>query len=596
MYFQKALLIALCLVISILMLLIGMFGGVSYQSTKHKESVRVQNMQSKRIAVVNQDLGVEYKGKHVNFSQVIIDSIIKNCVTVSKEGGEAGLVSGTYGIMIVFPSNFSDFITKINDYTPQKVKLKYSVNPNLSQQDTIEVIANLLGIESNINDTLSYMYISSVFDELHSAQNNVGTVLTNDIEDMEALNAIERMNMVAPLNLTTIEREPLQIKEIDYSKQIETNKVLTKKTLDQYAKCYELAQKDFEEIRAGYLNLQGAEDEWQKQVQNTVDSIVPGFIDKYEVPEVSYSDSDWYTYKSQLDIDIAGVYGITLDGSDEPDAPTPDELLSSILQMVPEESRTEAEELIKQYAQDKTLYQQVKTLVDTYFNSATDIAARRTADAKESLNNQLKNYIDSVQPLMSTTQKLITDYRPNKHVDESRKEIDKLNSEFTNNTTEIEEMLNKKTHEDIEYLMKIYYGCDEYVMNLKDDIISTKEESDRLLKEQVAYFSTVKTQTSNENKKMMNEFAVKLPNTKIGSQGNTNVYQFMASPMQALDINYGSLPTDYDNTDELIQQKNLLRLIILILLFISVTILFIYVFSRRISVKLVNEYENGRMD
>jgi len=49
-------------------------------------------------------------------------------------------------------------------------------------------------------------------------------------------------------------------------------------------------------------------------------------------------------------------------------------------------------------------------------------------------------------------------------------------------------------------------------------------------------FYDVKESTSRENIFNMNEFANKLPNSRIGSLGNTNIYGFISSPIGTIDI------------------------------------------------------------
>lgn len=175
------------------------------------------------IAIVNQDEGTVFNGTSKNYATDIITAIGGEFTLVDRETAKNGVASGTYGAMIVLPGNFSNNIETINDDTPTKVEVYYEVNKKLDNESKLMINAKIQEFEKSLNNKLSYMYVTSIISQLHNAQDYTAMILSNDELDLEALNAINNIDLLKAINLTDLEDQNIDIENIDLSKNFEEN-------------------------------------------------------------------------------------------------------------------------------------------------------------------------------------------------------------------------------------------------------------------------------------------------------------------------------------------------------------------------------------
>ena len=107
----------------------------------------------------------------------------------SLDEAKSGIYNGTYGAYIVIPPTFSESVESINDF-PQKASLTYSMNPNLSDATKLIVTDEIGVYMSLLNDTLSYVYVTSIMEEFHDVQDGSKTILEHDTQDLNNILAI----------------------------------------------------------------------------------------------------------------------------------------------------------------------------------------------------------------------------------------------------------------------------------------------------------------------------------------------------------------------------------------------------------------------
>lgn len=162
---------------ALMVLSYGVMFGVTAQNGYETVDYVVTKENSKMIAITNQDLGVNTGGKHINMASRLIEAMEDDYVVVSKAEGEKGLRQGDYGVLITFPNNFSENIFSINDPNPEIASFFYDISPVLTKSDTVEVLLKIMEMEGIVQESVSYMYLYSIMDELHSAQDTSGVIL-----------------------------------------------------------------------------------------------------------------------------------------------------------------------------------------------------------------------------------------------------------------------------------------------------------------------------------------------------------------------------------------------------------------------------------
>lgn len=242
-------------------------------STTNKEEPEVN--QSTDIAIVNQDMGVDYNGKNVNYAEDLIKSVDSDFVLTNREAAKKGLEDGRYGAMIVLPGNFSKNITTINDVTPSRVEIYYEENKALESKNKLIVSAKISDFEKKLNSKLSYMYVSSVFSELHRGQDSVNEILQNDDEDLEALNSINNFDILQSINLTQLEDQDINIENLDLNKNFSENKEIIEQIDTLYRDRLLAKEKSFDEFRGELLNVIGNENVGIKSFRKTIEDMTP---------------------------------------------------------------------------------------------------------------------------------------------------------------------------------------------------------------------------------------------------------------------------------------------------------------------------------
>lgn len=193
-----------------------------------------QSKEPTKIAVVNQDQGTSYKDKKMNYALDFLKSLDDGYEITDREAAQKGIESGKYGSMIVVPGNFSKNVTSINELTPSKVRIYYQSNNKLNKENKLIVSGKISDFEKNLNNKLSYMYLSGIFDELHNGQDYASDILKDDAVDLETINSINDSDILASIKLTTLDNKDTKFSNLDLNKDFDENR----KAIDEVDKKY----------------------------------------------------------------------------------------------------------------------------------------------------------------------------------------------------------------------------------------------------------------------------------------------------------------------------------------------------------------------
>ncbi|CAD5900936.1 conserved membrane hypothetical protein [Carnobacterium maltaromaticum] len=182
-----------------------------------------------RIALVNEDVGTEFEGMTYSLGENYVKKIEKdanqNWYVVSRSIAESGLANDTYNLMIVVPSNFSSNTFSLNETAPEKAEISYKINANGNKDVENEAVKVAKNTIAELNKSLVDVYVSSILENLYTAQKNVGTVIGNQIEKID----IYGNTVYTPLEGYTSQFSTIQsagdqsIKGIDQHKSVLTN-------------------------------------------------------------------------------------------------------------------------------------------------------------------------------------------------------------------------------------------------------------------------------------------------------------------------------------------------------------------------------------
>ena len=280
------------------------FIGRQVEEQKVLYGNKIKSEESTQIAVVNQDLGMDYKEKNVNYSLDLVKSLDSDFVLTNREAAKKGIEDGKYGAMVILPGNFSQNITTINDVTPSKVQIYYETNDNLSKENKLIISSRIADFEKSLNNKLSYMYVSSIFGELHQGQDYISEILKNDNNDLDAINSVNDADILASINLTQLEKEDIDISKLDLNKNFEENKDIISDIDKKYRDRLLAKEEEFDGIKNELLNLTGNNSTGIRSFRSEIEKMTPQQL------KTALSKKHSYNYdalSSNYDINVENV-------------------------------------------------------------------------------------------------------------------------------------------------------------------------------------------------------------------------------------------------------------------------------------------------
>jgi len=282
-----------------------------------EQKAAIKDNESTEIAVVNQDLGTNYKDKNVNYASEFVKSLDEDFVLTNRDAGKNGLKDGKYAAMVIIPGNFSQNVTTINDVTPSKVEIYYETNDELSKENKLIASAKISDLQNKLNNKLSYIYVSAVFDELHKGQDYVSDALKNDNADLEAINSINDADILESINLTQLKDEDIDIKDLDLNKNFEDNKDIIKDIDKKYRDRLIAKEKRFSEIEDELIKLTGNDTTGIQSFRSKIENMTPKQLKEALAKKHNYN---YAGLSDNYDVNVKDINkyieGLTKDGGE----------------------------------------------------------------------------------------------------------------------------------------------------------------------------------------------------------------------------------------------------------------------------------------
>src|SRR5699024_10622711 len=159
---DKKLLIAICAVIFVPILYVGMFLSAFWDSYHHLQDVPV--------AIVNEDSGYEFEGEYLTIGDELVDNLKDepefDFHFVDGEEGYEGLHNQDYYIMIKIPEDFSKNSTTMMDDVPKKSELIYVPNESYNFLAAQMGETAMLQIEMALEEKITETYAETIFDTI----------------------------------------------------------------------------------------------------------------------------------------------------------------------------------------------------------------------------------------------------------------------------------------------------------------------------------------------------------------------------------------------------------------------------------------------
>lgn len=217
----------------------------------------------------------------------------------------------------------------------------------------------------------------------------------------------------------------------------------------------------------------------------------------------------------------------------------------------------------------------------TYMSGIREFIKGTESDAKEGLK---KSFMEKQEPLAKLDGE-IEKYNPIDYITRNQSVFNNLISDYNQNNSDISKKIAEQDQKNIKFTENAYEKADKHVEQLKEDVLKTKEESEKLITNGLKDAKDVAITNTKKNKSLMESFSSKLPYTRIGSLSNLKIYDFIATPLEAINTTNNTeiknnktliSPTSKSNSDNYKKYILVGSLILVIFLIIGTKMLITY--------------------
>lgn len=138
------------------------------------------------VAVVNNDVPVNYEDIEVNVGERLIDSLKENDSLafnfVDENVAMDGLENGTYYMVITIPKDFSKDATTLLDKKPKKMVLEYATNPGKNYIASKMSETALSKVQNTISEKVTKTYADVVFEQFDTVGDGLSEAADGSLE------------------------------------------------------------------------------------------------------------------------------------------------------------------------------------------------------------------------------------------------------------------------------------------------------------------------------------------------------------------------------------------------------------------------------
>lgn len=513
----------------IVSLVIGSGVGMYYQEKKNDDTKQNTTALSddKVIAIVNLDEGIEIEGENQSYSNVIVSSLEGEYKIVPYQMAKDGLSSGAYSAVVCFPVDFSKKVYSVNSKNPEKIMFDFDINKDLPEKMYIETYTKIEELQNSINSTISYMYLYSIYSEMHDAQDKAAKLLLNDKKDLKEIEKIKAYDFAERIDMSDIPNTKVETSNTDFEKYKKTVKDYAGDMSDIYLDSYKKASKTYNEIdgklvtKISDMKIEG------NTIINSIDDWSTVHSNQW------YSDSDsWFTdiflwYSAVTSWDTNADSWLNSANTWQETANNQVDTINNDIQRI--------NRIIDEYNTLKPSTEpRVQPLPNfTQVPPATPGAiAPLTVTAPPNpavLNISLTNF----SQLLDDIESLSNSYDPLDYLtQEEQKNVAAIVSDYSTEIEKVKTELTENESTNMAQVVKVLEDYNTHIYKLREmvDKAYSKEKDD--VSKAVSTFINTKTLTSKENKELIENFSEKMPNSRLDSSVNTTLAEYITSPIE----------------------------------------------------------------
>lgn len=534
------------LLLSVAVICSGIILGMMFQNSRIAEANAVDEKARTAIAIVNMDQGVEYNGEKVYYSEVFINSLEGDFSLVSSKNAEVGIKNGTYGGVITIPADLSKKVVTINAENPEQVILSYSINQHLPSEKYIEVYVNISDAQETLSSVLSYIYMSSIFDEIHTGQDNVSAVAQNDQKDLQATENLRMTRFMEGLEIKDIPVSTPEFEEYDSSAYLKLSSSYSNNVRKVYY--------------SEYKNMKSAHDASCNNTQNALNAIDSEFL-RWNENAKSYM----YGFNESIEndkavasatVEVLNNYRIILDDCRL-------ELESKLGSLVGYYADLQQyKRVLEQYAAYLEsnspdgvlgLDQYIATNLPTFekpgilnVSLPSSMIPEKLADEDLPSGWQILNIVDppstpDISQLSENLKNSVASYDPSLFfTEETEVRVDTLKNELGSDLLAEQDGLEKWLQKNINKLEEQASAYETFIIGMRSDVEAKYYEDSEELQAALDKFYAQKQETSADNEKQLVRISALLPYSQKDGLTNQSVVEFIIEPVDSQNVSSSS--------------------------------------------------------
>ncbi len=526
-------------------------GGDTAKQKAYAASDKRESRESGKIAVVNLDEGISGKEGQVNYAQKLSRFPSMDFEYASLEAARTGLETGRYGAYVIIPAAFSQNVESINT-EPKVSRLEYAVNQTYPDKKQYELFYNVRSYIDSLSNHLSYMYVDNILREFHEAQDGAKRVIENDRKDIDAIEKIRTQDLLTFTEVLQMPAEGSMPDESDLSDYSAQGSLIIESLDAGYENSIQKIQTQIASLSAGKTALSEVLKNLTAQTPEldfTVDENGENIAEEAEVRlrEELERQSEHILEKEDMVERLQELRDRNEEvlkrlehesmeesekGPEEPES-TEESIKGSELPEHTEETVQDPESpdslslLVEQTQELDLLIEEVGRTEKPDIDKLTELIKTeyiepinfQADEAKKAFRKRYEEELAAVEEF----QRQLNGFQPQMNDLFLEQSIQRLGTFLDNNYAYAESA------------WKSSAASRQYAEQIRKNIDKARQSSEEIIAEGLSAAKEVKEKSSSMNQRILADFTSKLAYTRIGSAEYTQVYQFIANPLSAMD-------------------------------------------------------------
>ena len=476
----------------VFLLCLGMIAGIFLNANVFSGAAKdapLKDSGKEKIAVVNMDVGVIEGENEVLYALKLLPYCGVDYTITGLSDAREGLSSGKYDAYVVIPETFSRNVSSINT-KPESIILQYSLNKELDGLELQSAERKVEKLKEGLSDSLTKVYLSSVLEGLHSAQNSAAAIISNDKKDAEKLNAISAGDLIAMVEVPELEKVTNDTEALELTAEYSRQDTLADELNSKYKGQINTAQNDMSSMKTDMAAINTDMAKLMKLLEDAnkgMDDFTLNQLTILNAYEGYYKEYDKYIADYNAGSKAGSVMAFKeFVKAKHPNAPSYSE-----------------NALANEFTDKKS---NVKNLYTTATTESANLQKKITALNSSFAGYDFSSYINS-------------------------SEQDSVVEAMKENNKAIEGKVSANTAKQTAYTGKVTKASTDYVTSMQRSVADAESKSNKMLQDGLSAAKASRNESSKTNITIMGALPEVLPYTRLGEVENKETYEFMASPL-----------------------------------------------------------------